>query len=107
MKIDNENKKVVEALILSLKDKDVYVRSSVERSLIQLVKADRNLPTLTQQLPHLLTLIPTEASQQALSVVTAIQSRCKYYNYDIAQTPLLPEDKPNLAIGTNTTSMHP
>ncbi len=42
----------------------------------------------TKQLPHLLTLIPTEASQEALSVITTIQARCKYYNYDIAQTPL-------------------
>ncbi|MDX2253926.1 MAG: hypothetical protein NW214_00265 [Pseudanabaenaceae cyanobacterium bins.39] len=51
------------------------------------------------QLPHLLTLIPTESSQEALSVITAIQSRCKYYNYDIAQPPLPPEDNPNPTTG--------
>ncbi|MFM7600461.1 MAG: HEAT repeat domain-containing protein, partial [Pseudanabaena sp.] len=88
MKIDS--KKVVEALILSLKDEDSYIRSSAEQSLVQLVKADHNLTTLTQRLPHLLTLILTESSQEALSVITAIQSQCKYYNYDIAQTPLPP-----------------
>jgi HEAT repeat protein len=32
-------------------------------------------------------------------VITAIQSRCKYYNYDIAQTPLPPEDNPNPTTG--------
>ena len=43
---------------------------------------------------HLLTLIP-RAADQVLSVIIAIQARCKYYNYDIAQTPLPPEDNPN------------
>ena len=88
--------KAVESLIQSL-------NSDTNWDIIDLpekiAKADRNLPTLTQQLPHLLTLIPTKSSQQALSVITAIQFRCKYYNYDIAQTPLPPEDNPNPTTG--------
>jgi HEAT repeat protein len=91
--------KVVEPLIQALKDSDNDVRWRAAEALVKIAGSIRNLPTLTQQLPHLLTLIPTEASQQALSVITAIQSRCKYYNYDIAQTPLPPEDNPNPTTG--------
>ena len=58
------------------------------KALQKLAENDRNLSSLTKKLPHLLTLIPTEASQPALLVITAIQARCKYYNYDIAQIPL-------------------
>uniref|UniRef100_UPI000AE00006 HEAT repeat domain-containing protein n=1 Tax=Pseudanabaena sp. 'Roaring Creek' TaxID=1681830 RepID=UPI000AE00006 len=91
--------KAVEPLILALKDSDDDVRKNAADALEKIAKTDRNLPTLTQQLPHLLTLIPTKSSQQAISVITAIQARCKYYNYDIAQTPLLPEDNPNPTTG--------
>ena len=87
----------IESLIQSLNNEDYFVRIDIVEVLRMI--ADRNLPTLTQQLPHLLTLIPTESSQQALSVITAIQARCKYYNYDIAQTPLPPEDNPNPTTG--------
>jgi hypothetical protein len=80
--------KVVDPLILALKDSDDFVRRNAAEALGNISENDNNLPTLTQQLPHLRTLIPTEASQQALTVITAIQDRCKYYNYDIAQTPL-------------------
>jgi HEAT repeat protein len=80
--------KAVESLILALKDFDNVVLWNVAQALVKITENDLNLPTLTQQLPHLLTLIPTEDSQLALSVITAIQARCKYYNYDIAQTPL-------------------
>jgi HEAT repeat protein len=94
------SEKAVEHLIQELKEQNNYHMLLVTaQSLEIIVAADRNLPSLTQQLPHLLTLIPTEANQQALSVITAIQSRCKYYNYDIAQTPLPPEDNPNPTIG--------
>ena len=51
---------------------------------------------------HLLTLIP-RAADQVLSVIIAIQARCKYYNYDIAQTPLPPEDNPNPTTGNTYT----
>jgi hypothetical protein len=64
------------------------LRKNAAEALSKINEADRNLPTLTQQLPHLLTLIPTESSQQALSVITAIQARCKYYNYGIYNTAL-------------------
>jgi HEAT repeat protein len=84
------SEKAIKPLILALNDKDprMDLKKIAVDVLTQLSMDDRNLPTLTQQLPHLLTLIPTESSQQALSVITAIQTRCKYYNYDIAQTPL-------------------
>jgi HEAT repeat protein len=93
------NHKAVAVLIQALEDKKSVVCRRSAEALIKIADIDRNLPTLTQQLPHLLTLIPTEASQQALSVITTIQSRCKYYNYDIAQTSLPPEDKTSSPIG--------
>ncbi|WP_103667164.1 HEAT repeat domain-containing protein [Pseudanabaena sp. BC1403] len=95
-------KQAIESLIQSLKYCGFDMHLRVQEALINITKNDRNLPTLTQQLPHLLTLIPTEASQEALSVITAIQARCKYYNYDIAQTPLPPEDKSNPKDSQNT-----
>jgi HEAT repeat protein len=79
--------KAVNPLIEALKDKDPYVRRSAVEALGRIADIDHNLPVLTQQLPYLLTLISTEASQEALSVITAIQARCKYYDYNIAQTP--------------------
>ncbi len=93
------SEQVVEPLIQALKDLDDDVCKSAAYLLVQICKNDRNLPTLTQQLPHLRNLIPTKSSQQALSVITAIQSRCKYYNYDIAQMTLPPEDKANPTTG--------
>ncbi len=84
--------KAVDFLIFALNDFDNDVCWNAKKALGKIAEADRNLPILTQQLPHLLTLIPTESSQQALSVITAIQARCKYYNYDIAQTPLQEEN---------------
>jgi HEAT repeat protein len=87
------NKKVVESLIISIKDSNYFVRRDAAEALGKLTEADLNLPTLTQQLPHLLTLIPTKSSQQALSVITTIQSRCKYYNYLIYDTPFQKESK--------------
>ncbi len=87
--------KAIKILIQLFKYKEFDMYGNVVEALKKISETDRNLPILTQQLPHLLTLIPTESSQQALSVITAIQARCKYYNYDIAQTPLPPEDNPN------------
>ncbi|MEI6429284.1 MAG: HEAT repeat domain-containing protein, partial [Pseudanabaena sp. ELA607] len=87
--------RAIRTLIQLLNNEELDISDKVAKTLTDLVQTDRNLPTLTQQLPHLLTLIPTEASQTTLSVITAIQARCKYYNYDIAQTPLPPEDNPN------------
>ena len=80
---ETRSDKAVEALIPALKDSEGYVRSDAAEALGRIVEIDHNLPTLTPQLPHLLTLIPTEASQQALSVIVAIQARCEYYNYEI------------------------
>jgi hypothetical protein len=81
--------RAIKLLIQALKNSDYDIeREFLKEALSEIAESDQNLPALTQQLPHLLTLIPTEASEQALSVITAIQARCKYYNYDIAQTPL-------------------
>jgi len=63
------SKKAFESLILALKDPSDHVRGSAASALGKLAEDNRNLPILTQQLPYLLTLIPTEASQQALSVI--------------------------------------
>jgi HEAT repeat protein len=93
------NFKAVGYLVQSLQDTDDDVWRNAIEALGRIAESDRNLPTLTQQLPHLLTLISTESSEQALSVITTIQARCKYYNYDIAQIPLPPEDKPNPTTG--------
>ncbi|GBO53266.1 hypothetical protein APA_1173 [Pseudanabaena sp. lw0831] len=91
--------KAIESLILTLEDSNVYTSIFAAKALDKIAKVTCNLPTLAQQLPHLLTLIPTESSQQALSVITVIQARCKYYNYNIAQTPLPPENNPNPTTG--------
>jgi len=91
--------KAVGILIQILENDEFDVKENVVQALRKSAEIDRNLPTLTQQLPHLVTLIPTEASQQALSVITAIQSRCKYYNYEIVQMTLPPEDKANPSTG--------
>jgi hypothetical protein len=80
--------KAIRTLLQLLNDKELDISDKVSETLTDLVQADRNLPILTQQLPHLRNLISTEASQQALSVITAIQARCKYYNYKIYDTPL-------------------
>jgi HEAT repeat protein len=90
------NEKAIDPLIADLNHLDIFVRLDAEDALKKITKVDRNLPTLTQQLPHLLTLIPTESSEEALSVITTIQARCKYYNYAIAQTPLQETDTSNI-----------
>jgi len=97
--------KAVGILIQILENDEFGVKENVVQALRKIAEIDRNLPTLTRQLPHLLTLVPTEASQQALSVITTIQSRCKYYNYDISQMTLPPEDKANSTTG-NTFIFH-
>jgi len=91
--------KAIRTLIQLLNDKELDISDKVAKVLTDIVQYDRNLTILIQQLPHLLTLIPTESSQQALSVIIAIQARCKYYNYNIAQIPLPPEDKTSSPTG--------
>ncbi|PZO42218.1 MAG: hypothetical protein DCF19_08240 [Pseudanabaena frigida] len=96
-----QSTKTIAPLIYAFRDTefDSDVCRIIATVLVNIANTAKNLPTLTKYLPYLLTLIPTEASQQALSVITAIQARCKYYNYDIAQTPLPPEDNPNPTTG--------
>ena len=50
--------------------------------------ADRNLLEITQQLPRIANIVLNAPSQEVLELLSTIQSLCKYYNYDIAQTPL-------------------
>jgi len=76
------------------------IRENVVEALEKIAQFDRNLPALTQRLPYLFSLIFTEISEQALSVITAIQTRCKLYNYEISQTPL-PAITPTLSSVTN------
>ena len=100
------NEKAVESLILFFinahyhMNADYHIQRTVAEALGKIAESNCDLPTLTQQLPHLRNLISTESSQLALSVITAIQSLCKYYNYDIAQTSLPPEDKSRPLTGT-------
>jgi hypothetical protein len=42
---------------------------------------------LSRPHPHLLTLIPTDAGEDVHPVILAIQSNCKYYNYEIFRSP--------------------
>jgi HEAT repeats len=50
-------------------------------------------------LPRLLEILLDSQNDPILYAINGIQARCKYYNYDIAQTPLPPEDKPNPTAG--------
>ncbi len=95
------NKKAITALIKALNYPINAVAFLAAEILQKLSQSESNLPILAKSLPHLLKLIATKSSQEALSVITAIQARCKYYNYDIAQTPLPPEDKPNPTTGNS------
>jgi HEAT repeat protein len=97
--------KAIKTLVQLLKDKEFDINDNVVETLKNISQSDLNLSALTQQLPNLFSLVPTEASQQALSVITTIQSRCKYYNYDISQMTLPPEDKANSTTG-NTFIFH-
>lgn len=67
-----------------------YMTRNATVSLQNIVKVilDRDLPSVTEQLPYLVSLIPTRQRQNALSIIRLIQARCKYYNYEISQISL-------------------
>jgi HEAT repeat protein len=84
---DTGSNRVIDSLIQALKSGSIGHRRSALEAFKKLTKFNLNL---SQQLPHLVQL--TSPNEEALSVITAIQDRCKYYNYNIAQTPLQEEN---------------
>jgi hypothetical protein len=96
--------KAVELLVQDLKDNDVdgvhWVTVEALRK-IAVATIDKNVAFLSQKLPQLVDLIPKVFVEESniSAVITAIQTRCKYYNYDIAQIPLPPEDNLNPTTG--------
>ncbi|NMF57784.1 HEAT repeat domain-containing protein [Pseudanabaena yagii] len=96
--------KAVELLVQDLKDNDVdgvhWVTVEALRK-IAVATIDKNVAFLSQKLPQLVDLIPKVFVEESniSAVITAIQTRCKYYNYNIAQTPSPPEDKPKPTTG--------
>ncbi len=79
---------VIRWLIPLLQDNDFLVRQSAAKSLGEIA--------FPMQIDYLYKLIPTTYGLHEIPfVITSIQVRCKYYNYNIAQTPLLPEDTAN------------
>ena len=89
------SKKAIYYLLTIFEESDFVVYPEIVINAIENT-ADRNLPELIQQLPRIANIVFTDASQEALNFLSAIQSRCKYYNYDIAQMTLPSEDKANL-----------
>ncbi len=87
-------KEAISELINLLKDHDVVAQSSVSGALSQFQK-----DTAAEYLPQLVGLIGTDIGERSLHAISSIQARCKYYNYNIAQTPLPPEDHPNPSTG--------
>jgi HEAT repeat protein len=80
--------KAVELLVQDLKDDDVdgvqWVTVEALRK-IAISTIDKNVAFLSQKLPQLVDLIPKVFVEESniSAVITAIQSRCKYYNYTI------------------------
>ncbi len=82
----------VRGLIPLLQDSDFLVRQSARESLSKIASP--------KTISYLYKLIPTTYGLNEIHlVISNIQARCKYYNYDIAQTPLPPEDNPNPTTG--------
>ncbi len=76
----------IPGLLRLLEDADSGVRGSAAYALGKIAK--KHAETISQHLPHLLTLIPTASGDDALRVILAIQENCKYYNYEIYQAYL-------------------
>jgi HEAT repeat protein len=76
---------VIKGLIPLLQDHDFFVRQSAAKALSEI--------TSPKLIYYLYNLIPTTYGFNEISfVISNIQARCKYYNYDIAQTPLQEEN---------------
>ncbi|MEQ8756034.1 MAG: HEAT repeat domain-containing protein [Coleofasciculus sp. G1-WW12-02] len=78
--------RAIPSLLKLVEDSDSDVRKSATEALGNIAKKDTG--AITQYLPHLLTLIPTDSGEDVLSVILAIQENCKFYNYEIWQEAL-------------------
>jgi len=74
----------IPGLLQLLEDSDSDVRGSAAEALGHIVEEQTDM--IAQHLPHLLTLIPTDSSEDAHRVILAIQKNCKYYNYALTKT---------------------
>jgi HEAT repeat protein/3',5'-cyclic AMP phosphodiesterase CpdA len=79
-----DNKAVINALIEALKDED-SVRHSALQALGKIAPSEL--------LPQFLKLLQINGEDYLLNTISAIQERCKYYNYTLTQseTPLQPQ----------------
>jgi HEAT repeat protein/DNA polymerase III delta prime subunit len=80
------SKRVIPPLVKLVEDSDASMRWRAAETLGNIAK--KNTGAITQYLPHLLTLIPTDSGKDALRIILAIQENCKFYNYEIWQEAL-------------------
>ncbi len=95
--IDDNPQPLIQTLIESLSDGDEYESTMARNKLMMMCDVPQYLSILIQNLPTMSESIGI--SEHVYSLVNTIQSRCKYYNYDIAQMTLPPEDKANPTTG--------
>jgi predicted NACHT family NTPase len=76
----------IPGLLKAIEHSDSDVRSGAAEALDPLAK--NHAQALSSHLPHLLTLIPTAAGEEADRVILAIQTNCKFYNYSIQNEKL-------------------
>jgi hypothetical protein len=76
------SEQAIPGLLKALEDQDFDTQLTAS---VSLVGATR-LVSSAHILPQLIALIPTPSGQAAFKVIPFIQSRCKYYNYDLTQT---------------------
>jgi HEAT repeat protein len=74
--------------LLKDSDSDSDVSWMTAHSIRRIANKSEDKITISQHLPHLLTLIPTDSGEAAHYVIRAIQENCKYYNYEIYQAYL-------------------
>jgi HEAT repeat protein len=75
-----QSKEAIPGLIQLLEDSDVLVQSSICKAL---EKFEGEI--VANYLPTLAKLIASDVGDQALRAIAAIQSQCKFYNYEIFQ----------------------
>jgi HEAT repeat protein len=85
-KIGSED--AISGLLKFVEDSDYYVRKSATDTLVNIAKQHKE--KVAPDLPHLLTLIPSESGKEVHRLILAIQAACKYYNYPIRQLSLAP-----------------
>jgi len=74
-------KEAIPELINLLEDGDELIQSAIYKALRQFSD-----DTASEYLPSLVELIETDDGEKALHAINSIQSRCQFYNYEIAQT---------------------